>query len=250
MINLSTPNEQLISEMFSEMNKVDYWHIKQGGGEKAVARQIDEYIQRRRREHRDFIGRKTEYKSPAGNRWLIFDKVARYPADLGIQVLSYKFIYYETFGSIGAFIPSWYQRRDGAPVQRSATVYTSHFFQRYCERRGIPFRSREMIQAFMLDSTSMTMQRDTDKDGRQIFVYRMPHIGYIYGVPRQGDESIIEMRTFLSTENMSPTKLRKYEELARWSDSEQHQQLGLINELNMADIGKNGYVPLPKSKLY
>lgn len=235
MINLSTPNEHLISEMYSEIKKADYWHIKQGGGEKNVARQVDEYLIRRRREGRDFIGRSSEYLSPAGNRWFIFDRVTHYPGNLGIKVVAFKFIYYETYGSIGAFIPSWYQKSKGLPSERSATVYTSHFFQRYCERRGIPFRSRQMIQAFMMDSTSMSMQPDTDKDGRQIFVFRMPHIGYIYGVPRQGDESIIEMRTFLSTENMTPTKLRKYEELARWSDSEQHQQLGLINELTMAD---------------
>jgi hypothetical protein len=249
MINLSTPTEQLLEEMYDEIKRADYWHLKQGGGERKVEQQVAEYQQQRMRMDSDFIGRQTEYISPRGNRWFIFDKVTKYPKDLGIHAIVFKFIYYETYGSIGCFIPAWYQPHNGAPIERSATIYTSHFFQRYSERRHIPFRSKQMIQQFMYDCTSMTMQPEKDKDGRDCFVYRIPHVGYAFAVPRD-EQRVIEVRTFLSTENMTPTKLKKYEALTDWTDSDTHEQLRLINELQAANMGDNGYQPLKGLELY
>ena len=64
------------------------------------------------------------------------------------------------------------------------------------------------------------LKDDTDKDGRPIVVSRMPKAGYTYGVRRKDNPNIIEMRTFLSDKNMTPTKLRRYEELRERVDDE------------------------------
>ena len=63
-------------------------------------------------------------------------------------------------------------------------------------------------------------QDDTDKDGRPIVVSRMPKAGFTYGVRREDNPYIIEMRTFLSDKNMTPTKLKRYEELRERVDDD------------------------------
>ena len=242
MIDLSTPNDILLKELYEENPKADYWHVKKGGGELKVAKQVAEYKRRRLLTGQDFIGRCTEYVSSKGNRWIIFDKVSNRPVE-GITALSMKFVYYETIGSVGCFIPAWYVKRPGAPIEFGVTIFTSHFFMRYCDRLKIPFCSTQMIQEFMDATSGLTMQPDKDKDGRDVFVFRVPKAGFAYAVSRNGDNRILEVRTFLSDKNMSPSKLKKYKDLTKWVESAEHRKLSLVEELIAAKIAANGYKP-------
>ena len=65
-----------------------------------------------------------------------------------LQMLSASFIYYETYASIGAFIPKYMMNEQTNMMDDACVIYTSHFFERYCERMKIPFRSRQMVLEF------------------------------------------------------------------------------------------------------
>jgi hypothetical protein len=86
---------------------------------------------------------------------------------------------------------------------------------------------------------------DLDKDGRPIVVSRMPKAGYTYGVRRKDNPNIIEMRTFLSDKNMTPTKLKRYEELRERVDDEAF----IAESYNISvwgSIFQKNNIPVPK----
>ena len=161
------------------------------------------------------------------------------------MTLQSSFIYYETYASIGAFIPKFWMNKETKLMEDACVVYTSHFFERYCERLKIPFRSREMVLEFASIIAFNPIQEDTDKDGKPIVVSRMPKAGFTYGVRRKDNPNVYEMRTFLSDKNMTPTKLRRYEELRERVDDEAF----IAESYNLSvwgSIYKKNNMPIPK----
>jgi hypothetical protein len=219
MINLSTPSQQMLDELNVDLERIEYWQQRWHSGADWIAAS-----QRNRarwnKERKPFIASEHEYKSVNGNRWYCFD-IPFWPEGFDdLQMLSASFIYYETYASIGAFIPKYVMNEQTNMMDDACVIYTSHFFERYCERMKIPFRSRQMVLEFASIIAFNPLKDDTDKDGRPIVVSRMPKAGYTYGVRRKDNPNIIEMRTFLSDKNMTPTKLRRYEELRERVDDD------------------------------
>ena len=219
MINLSTPSKQLLDEFNTDLQKMEYWQRRWHSGRSWILKGR-EYRARWEKERKPFVGERYEYKSQLGNRWYCFD-IPFWPEGFDdVVTLHSSFIYYETYASIGAFIPKYIMNKETKLMDDAAVIYTSHFFERYCERLKIPFRSREMVLEFAGIIAFNPLQDDIDKDGRPIVVSRMPKAGFTYGVRRDDNPNIIEMRTFLSDKNMTPTKLRRYEELRERVDDD------------------------------
>jgi len=216
MINLSTPSEELLREIYDEKPKARYWHEKQTGSKSKLNE-----LRKRYREHADelgkkFIGYQTEWKSQHGNRWYIYDIVN--VSDKAFHIVTVSFIYYETYGSIGCFMPT----------MSGASIFTSHFFLRYCERMHIPFRSRQMIEEFAQNIISMTSIGELDKDGEEQEVFRIPHQGVIKARRRKDNPQVVEMRTFLSDTMLSNSKTKEYAEMVERADSLWHKAGSLI----------------------
>ena len=218
MINLSTPSNQLLAEIENDLMKLEWWIMKKKGNSvrsykrRALAQK---YRARWADERKRFIGDTTEYKSALGNRWFCYDVVQKPAGAPDIMVGIDKFIYYETLGSIGAFLPQWWTGAETMTHHPSCLIYTSHFFQRFAERAKIPFRSRELVMAFVSELNFKPYIEDTDKDGNPILVFRMNHTGFAYAVRRKDNPLVVEVRTYLDETNMTPSKLKRYEELAQ-----------------------------------
>ena len=215
MINLLTPSDQLLKELNEDIERVNYWVKKKHGDVNSSKwrNKCDGYRLKWYKERKPFIGEMFEYKSPNGNRWFAYDFIFRPEGADDIMCGMDKFIYWDTYGSIGCFYPTWWCDKEGV-VHDSCIIYTGHFFQKFCERMKIPFRSREMVMEFVGEFAYKPLQDDTDKDGNPCCVLRMNHCGFCFGVRRKDNPYVIEVRTFLSEENMTPTKLAKYQELA------------------------------------
>ena len=103
MINLSTPNEELINELNSDYRKLGYWMEKKVGGyrkkQELQERLVNKYILTGKTQTSDPL----EYISANGNKWYGYYKTFSIG---GIPFAnSIGFFYYETYGSIGAFVP-------------------------------------------------------------------------------------------------------------------------------------------------
>ena len=72
-----------------------------------------------------------------------------------------------------------------------------------------------MVMSFVSELNYKPYKEDTDKDGNPILVFRMNHTGFAYAVRRKDNPLVIEVRTYLDETNMSPSKLKRYEELAQ-----------------------------------
>lgn len=219
MINLSTPSQQLLDELNKDLAKIEYWQDRWHSGSQ-WKKKGQEYRMQWDKERKPFLAERHEFKSSLGNRWYCFD-IPFWPEGFNdLMTLFTSFIYYETYASIGAFIPKYQMNKETNLMEDSCLIYTSHFFERYCERLKIPFRSREMVLEFASIIAFNPLQDDIDKYGRPIVVSRMPNAGFTYGVRREDNPNIIEMRTFLSDKNMTPTKLRRYDELRERVDDD------------------------------
>lgn len=218
MINLSTPSDVLLNEIEEDLKKLEWWLNKTKGNTTRSNKRRElawKYRERWAQERKRFIGDTIEYKSANGNRWLAYDFVVRPEGATDIMVGVDKFIYYETYASIGAFLPQWWTDAETLTAHPSCLIYTSHFFERFCDRAKVPFRSRQMVMEFVSELSFKPYMEDTDKDGRPILVFRMNRTGFAYAVRRKDNPLVIEVRTYLDETNMTPTKLRRYAELAK-----------------------------------
>lgn len=244
MINLSTPSKQMLDEINEDLKAMKYWQARWNSGRDFYNRSC-EYCRKWNKLRKPFLGKCHEYKSRNGNRWYVYD-VPFWPEGFDdMMVLQSSFIYYETYASIGAFIPKFEMNPETGKFEDSCAIYTAHFFQRYCERLGIPYKSRKMVTEFAGALGFTPFENDTDKDGRPIVVARMPKAGYTYGVRRSDDPHVIEMRTFLSDNNMTPTKLKKYDDLRKRVDDDSF----IIESYNLGVMGslyQMNDIPVPK----
>ena len=217
MINLSSSSDQIIQEVWEEYDKACYWHEKVHG-KKTVHRQIlDSYRRCVEKTHSMLSGFSSEYTSPSGNRWLIFDVI--FPKDKVSNAFDIKlaaFIFWETAASAGCFLPIDECTAEGH--KKVVHIYSSHFFQRYCERLGVSYKSKTMLINFASDVLRITYDMITDQHGKHE-VHRIPHCGMGMAVRRKDNPNVVEIKTFLADDNLAPNKMRKLKDLAEKGDS-------------------------------
>jgi hypothetical protein len=226
MINLSTPSEQLLKELLSDTVKAEYWLKKQYHGEKGYQRMLDELelkcAKTRKNQKSDIV----EYKSPTGNRWLVYAFCRCYAKAEVAKTTTVSFCYYETLGSIGAFFIN-YDKYDIDYLHPVVIIFTSHFFQRFCERLGIEYRSRAMVQRFceVIPGYLIYTYKEKDKNGHIRVDVRLPgSIGR--GIMRSEKGALVyEIRSYLTDKQLSKAQLRETEELRRLGDKYESEPL-------------------------
>jgi len=226
MVNLSTPSEQMVKELLTDTVKAEYWLRKQYHGEKGYQRMIDELeikcAKTRKNQKSDIV----EYKSPTGNRWLVYAFSTCYDKAGVVKTNIVSFCYYETLGSIGAFFIS-YDKYDVDRRLPVVVIFTSHFFQRFCERLGIEYRSRAMVQRFceVIPGYLIYHYKEKDKDGHIRADVRLPgSLGR--GIMRSEKGAIVyEIRSYLTDKQLSKSQLRETEEVRRLGDKYEYEPL-------------------------
>lgn len=209
-INLSTNPEDIISTMRKELPSAEYFFHKSYGGSRKYAVFENKLLDKAGEEEQAQITDTNDYISKEGNRWKTYTHVEYYPKACYAQAYHFSFIYYETYGSCGAFFPSFPSKSNGKTIKRTkpngVTIYTSHFFLRMSERTGIPYRSAALIQEFI--STRKPSSCQADEDGCVIVKFKG---GYGFGVEKSKSPRVLEIRTFLTEKQLTPKQKKKCE---------------------------------------
>ena len=216
-VNLSTPADEIIATMRAEIPVALYHFRKPYGGnrkyEKAEDKMLDKALAEQKSHMTDICG----YISPAGNRWMTYTMVDYYPKALYAYATHISFIYYETYGSCGAFFPLYNPmnatKKKAKEQADGVMIFTSHFFLRMSERTGKAYRSRELIQEFI--STKSTQASQTDEDGEVIVKFKG---GYGFGVEKSQQPRVVEVRTYLTDKQLSPKQRQKVQTVDAYAD--------------------------------
>lgn len=208
MINLSTPNEELINELNSDYRKLGYWMEKKVGGyrkkQELQERLVNKYILTGKIQTSEPL----EYISANGNKWYGYYKTFNIG---GIPFAnSIGFCYYETYGSIGAFVPVNSKSIEGCD---GVIIFPSHFFLRLSQRLGVGVRSREVIKRFleMLDNMVIEYKGDGEKRKDEVEVSFSDSVWRGYW--KNGDSRVVELNTFLKHTELSRKQERDAKEL-------------------------------------
>lgn len=218
MINLSTTSDILMKEMEADYKKAVFWMKKFYHGEKGYERMRDTLLMKCMNTRQNQSSETIEYKSANGNRWIVFEYATYYPEVGTSNCMPYAFCYYETYASIGAFVPGFSPDKYNNGMT-SCVIYTSHFFERFCERLGLKIRSREMVKRFVECVPQQFFTFETPKAGEQAkFNVRLPgSVGR--GFKREDKYNIFEVRTFLTDKQLSNKQLRETEHVRKIGDT-------------------------------
>lgn len=204
MINLSTPNEELLKELNSDYAKLGYWMKKKVGGEWKLAELQAKLMRDYYRTGKVQTSEPIEYISANGNRWYGYYKTVKIgglicPNSIG-------FCYYETYGSIGAFVPTSNKSIQGCD---GCVIFPSHFFLRLSQRLGVGVRSREVVKRFLEMLDNMVIQYKGDSELRKDEV-EVSFGGSVWrGQWREGNSSVIELNTFLKHTELTKSQNAK-----------------------------------------
>lgn len=204
MINLSTPNKELLKELNADYAKLGYWMKKKVGGEWKLAELQDKLMKDYYRTGEVQTSEPIEYISANGNRWYGYYKTVK----IGGMVCpnSVGFCYYETYGSIGAFVPVSNKSIQGCD---GCVIFPSHFFLRLSQRLGVGVRSREVVKRFLEMLDNMVIQYKGDSELRKDEV-EVSFSGSVWrGHWREGDSSVIELNTFLKHSELTKSQNAK-----------------------------------------
>ena len=217
MINLSTPNEILFRELMADKEKSNYWLVKKNGGQKSYDKMRDKLLLEAKRKKCTQISEVFEYRSAKGNRWMTYECARYFPGADSSHTVPYAFCFYETLGSVGAFVPVKVGIDNNAQ-QDAILIFNSHFFYQMCERLGLGFRSPEMVRAFheFIPSILMKTYFDEEEKVRKLMVRLPGSIGW--GIQRTGTELVYEVRTFLKDSQLNGKQKRITEELREHAD--------------------------------
>lgn len=208
MINLSTPPNKLLEELLEDKIKAKYWFIKKIGGDRKLNSLMGSLITKSERSKKNEISDVIEYNSANGNRWLIFACARYYEEAYTSSTSIISFCYYETYGSVGAFVPTTENEYSN---ETNCIIYTSHFFLRFCDRIGLKYRTREMVRAFIEHIPFALTQIYKDGDKMRVDI-RLPNsVGR--GFVRDDDNRVIEIRTFLRDAELTNKQLRETQAL-------------------------------------
>lgn len=216
MITVTSTTAQILQELRDEEPKAIYWLKKMCHGEKGYGRMQTELIARAKDERKNTRSDVYDYISPKGNRWMVFEH-CRYHKDIHYaRAMPVAFCYYETYGSVGAFLNGHdqYSGKNGG----YGILFTDHFFLRFCQRLGIEMRSRWMVQRFLeiIPGIMFNFTGEKDQNGRTKVDCRFPaSIGR--GVVRN-DGPLIEIRTYLTDPELTNKQKRDTKNLRKIAD--------------------------------
>lgn len=217
-VNLSTKAEEIIATMREEIPAAMYHFRKPYGGKYKYMKFEDEFLDKALNEEKSQMTELGEYISRVGNRWMTYTMVDYYQKAKYANATHVSFIYYETYGSCGAFFPLYnpesvehMKKKEGQAD--GVMIFTSHFFQRMSERTGKAYRSRELIQEFI--STKSTQASETDADGEVIVKFKG---GYGFGVEKSQSPQVVEVRTYLTDKQLTPKQRKKVERVDAYAE--------------------------------
>ncbi len=218
-INLSTDPKEIVKTMQLEMPTVNYFFKKNYGGNRKFLEYEDKSLDKCLAEEKSSITDISEYISQKGNRWLSYSFFEYFPRAKYAQSWPTSFIYYETYGSCGAFFPIYHPSAKKSTNDKNnqidgVLIFTSHFFLRMSERTGKAYRSRELIQEFI--TTKQTHAAQADADGDVIIKFLG---GYGFGVVKSQSPYVMEVRTYLTDKQLSPKQKRKCEMIDAYAES-------------------------------
>ena len=200
-VNLSSSIDEIMQTVKIEMPVAKYFLLKKYGGKhkaETYARQmLDKALERKVTMTSDIC----EYISPKGNRWLSYIQCEYHSeTDYAFQSVV-SFIYYETYGSCGAFFPIYTPDVKAKEHLLGIVTFTSHFFLRMSERTNIPFRSSNLIKQFI--STMQMNSTQVDDDGKVMMKFVG---GYGYGKQNSKSPIALEIKTYLNENQLSPSQ--------------------------------------------
>ena len=216
MITVTSTTEQVLRELRTDEPKAMYWLKKMFHGDRGYDKMQTELIERAKNVCRDTRSEVFDYISPTGNRWMVFEH-CRYHKDIHYaRTIPVAFCYYETYGSVGAFLNGHSQYGDNNKAP--GILFTDHFFLRFCQRLGIEMRSRWMVQRFLEIIPGIMFQTTGEKDqyGRLKVDCRFP--GSIGRGIIRNDGPLIEVRTYLTDPELTRKQLRDTKTLREIAD--------------------------------
>lgn len=216
-VNLSTDPKEIVKTMQLELPTVNYFFMKDYGGKRKFFEHEEKSLDKCLEEEKSIITDISEYISQKGNRWLSYRFFEYFPRAKYAQSWPTSFMYYETYGSCGAFFPIYHPTKkpnDKHQAIDGVLIFTSHFFLRMSERTGKAYRSRELIQEFI--TTKQTHAAQADVDGDVIIKFQG---GYGFGVLRSQSPCVMEIRTYLTDKQLSPKQKRKCEKIDAYAES-------------------------------
>lgn len=197
MINLRTPNDELIAELAADYDKARYWAeklIKKTEYKPMLSRMFSEYKYTGKRQISDVL----LYQSIKGNKWCMYWTTDQVDGRFALKPRG--FAYYETEGSIGAFLPMSDEQGRGI---KKCIILPSHFFARLQERLGIRGVSKETIQLLTEPLESIVVDYKGSSEKRD-FEIEVSVSGSVWrGVFRNGDIRVAEVKTFLKESSLS-----------------------------------------------
>lgn len=203
MINLSTKDEVLLKELKSDFNRIKHWLANEKYSSKKLRQRAYELQRRCIDQNLPFAtSGYDEYTTKNGNRWIVYQKATRYGDDIIPELQA--FCYYDTFGSGGAFVPSYSKGNVD-----SCIIFTSHFFLRVKQRLGLSAMNRDVIQRFIeYISTLHSEAKGEGKHGKnEVIIYLNGAIGY--GTYRDKECNILEVKSFLKETELTSYQKRE-----------------------------------------
>lgn len=221
-VNLSTKPNDIILTMVAELPSAEYFFRKSYGGRQKYTRYEDGLLDKALDEKRGVFSDINEHVSPSGNRWITYTHVEYYPRAEYANAFHFSFLYYETYASCGAFFPLYPQGKDGSQKKYKngktmppdgVIIFTDHFFLRMAERTGKAYRSKELVREFICTKSTNALQ--ADEDGDIIVKFKG---GYGFGKEKSVSPHVIEVRTFLTDKQLSPSQRKKCEKIDAFAD--------------------------------
>lgn len=213
-INLTTKPADIIETMREELPSERYQFRKANGGNLKYAKLEDHLLDKALEDEESQFTDINEHISRYGNRWITYTHVEYYPKAKHAQAYHMSFVYYETYASCGAFLPMYSPAKSSKKIKVDGVlIFTDHFFLRMAERTGKKYRSKELIREFI--TTKSTNASQTDDEGEVIIRFKG---GYGFGIEKSKRPHLIEIRTYLTDNQLSPKQKKKCEKVDAYSE--------------------------------
>ena len=244
MITLQSTPAQIRKELDQDEKRANYWFIKQHHGEKGYNQwRMEQCRKLWNSTEKELFSEPVEYNSPNGNRWLAYEHTSR-DGQGGCYTFNYCVMYYETVGSVGAYVRMDAEDRTLGKTIPGCIHFTPHFFQRFAERLGLEYRSRAMMLRFIQLAHHHILKDKPTRDGykNKEIVMRYP-ASYAFGTMRDVDGyRMVTVRTFMPTTMMTPKKKRELQEYGEFSDN----AIELLEREHLNSISKEIHIPMLK----
>ena len=143
MIEEFSTSESILNELAADTIQADFWFQKECGGRKSLQRLMDRLSKRAGAEQRTLISNVSEYKSPRGNRWLVYLQVS--PSGEADTPRWVRLCVAE--GADGPLVYLFLTDKCG----RGYATFTPRFFVAYAEQLGYLAHDPAVMAHFMLD---------------------------------------------------------------------------------------------------